>query len=128
VILFGPKGEIVSTENIKELHVFAEKLGLKREWFKKLNEDGSRGYYSITSSVILLHAISLRAEEIDLTDPNSRKYWAHLMYNEITPLGVISRYSKKLSKLWRKNENNLLREGISRHIKKKSTRSHKKRR
>lgn len=127
MILVGPEREIVSTNNVKELHRFAKRLGLKREWFKKLNEDGSRGYYSITSETILLHALALRAEVIELDDPDSREYWAHLMKDETLKGGVISSHTKKLSNLWRKNEIDPLR-GISRFIKKTSTRTHKKER
>ncbi len=77
MILLGPPDRIASTKNAKELHRFAKKIGLKRKCYKKLNEDGSRGYYNITSKYKLLHAIGLKVQVIE-DDRKSMRFWKDL--------------------------------------------------
>jgi len=68
MILLGPPNRITSTINAEELHRFAEKIGLKLEWYKKLNEDGSIGYYDITSEAKIRRALRLGVEVVEDED------------------------------------------------------------
>lgn len=60
----GPRGynewcHMVSTNNLVELHEFAERLGLKREWF----QDKRMPHYDLTASKRRL-AVKLGAKEV----------------------------------------------------------------
>lgn len=52
---------LVSTESEDELHEFAEKLGLKREWYQKHNR---HPHYDLTTKRAAARALALGAKKV----------------------------------------------------------------
>lgn len=50
MILIDYIGHMVSTENAEELHAFAEKIGLKREWYQTPGFGENHSHYDLTTS------------------------------------------------------------------------------
>ena len=77
MILVDLFGHMVATENEEELHKFAKKIGLKREWFQQPKKPLMRhAHYDLTTKTKLGHALDAGAE-LNLTKGLLiRAWWA----------------------------------------------------
>lgn len=70
LILIDKTGHMVSTENEKELHKFAEKLKLKRSWY----QEGKHPHYDLSSRKIYA-AIAEGARRVESKELVRRAWW-----------------------------------------------------
>ncbi|TES93554.1 MAG: DUF4031 domain-containing protein [Desulfobacteraceae bacterium] len=49
MIIISSQGHMTSTKNLKELHRFAKRLGLKKEMFVPASDHITFGFYSVNS-------------------------------------------------------------------------------
>lgn len=85
---------LFSDSSLHELHVFADQLGLKREWF----QDKQKPHYDITESV-RARAIALGAQVAD-----KKAYKRYFTHCKIRDKSVLSENSDKLFRLKEKDK------------------------
>lgn len=73
MILVDYHGHMVATESEIELHQFARKIGLKREWFQN---SGRFPHYDLTTKRKINKAIRMGATEVLIRDIRTRAWWA----------------------------------------------------
>lgn len=79
MILVDLFGHMVATESEKELHEFAKKIGLKREWFQqpKVRKALMRhAHYDLTTKTKLGQALDAGAKLRDAKELLKRAWWA----------------------------------------------------
>ena len=64
---------VVSTDSEDELHKFARKVGLKRQWYQN---HPRHPHYDIISPRLLQRAYALGAEKVEGFDILKRAWWA----------------------------------------------------
>jgi len=74
MILIDKSGHMVSTDNVEELHRFAEWLGLRRSWFQ-LSVNFKRPHYDLTTKRMIKKAISMGAKEVSGRELIERAFW-----------------------------------------------------
>lgn len=72
---------VVSTESEEELHTFARKVGLKRQWYQN---HPRHPHYDIISPKLLQRAYTLGAEKVSGFDILKRAWWAQPRKEEVS--------------------------------------------
>lgn len=87
MIIFDYIGHMVSTENATELHEFARKLGLRRQWYQtpgvskrtgKVAKLGAEhhAHYDLTTWSMKEKARRMGAQEVDPSELVKRAWWS----------------------------------------------------
>ena len=71
MILLDNIGHLVSTVSEDELHIFASKLGLKRQWY----QDFHRPHYDLTTPRMRCKALNMGAELTTASEIVMRAWW-----------------------------------------------------
>lgn len=74
MILIDKRGHMVSTDDVKELHSFAEELGLRRGWFQS-SVNFKHPHYDLTTKRMMNKAISMGAKEVSSRELVERAFW-----------------------------------------------------
>lgn len=74
MILVDKHGHMVSTDDVEELHRFAEWLGLRRSWFQ-LSVNFKRPHYDLTTKRMINKAISMGAKEVSGRELIEQAFW-----------------------------------------------------
>lgn len=76
MILVDPHGHMVATESEEELHKFAKKIGLKREWFQQPQKPMMRhAHYDLTTKAKLGQALDAGAKLRETKELIKRAWW-----------------------------------------------------
>ncbi len=77
MILVDVFGHMVATESEEELHKFAKKLGLKREWFQQPQKHMMRhAHYDLTTKTKIGQALDAGASLVQTKEIIARAWWA----------------------------------------------------
>ncbi len=77
MILIDIHGHMVATESEEELHKFARKIGLKREWFQQPKNPYMRhAHYDLTTKTKLGQALDAGAKLRENKELLTRAWWA----------------------------------------------------
>ena len=77
MILVDVFGHMVATESEEELHEFAQKLGLKKEWFQQPKNPLMRhAHYDLTTRAKLGYALDAGAKLRNTKELLTRAWWA----------------------------------------------------
>lgn len=77
MILVDLFGHMVATESEEELHDFAKKIGLKREWFQQPKKPLMRhAHYDLTTKTKLGQALDAGAKLKECRELVKRAWWA----------------------------------------------------
>ncbi len=79
MIIFDGIGHMVSTESAEELHEFARKIGLKREWYQNPSK-GSKVQRQVHGDYLCHY---------DLTTPNARQRAQRYGATRVSPEDII---------------------------------------
>ena len=83
MILFDYFGHMVATENEMELHIFARKLGLKRQWFQQPSKNSKRhSHYDLTTTKKKNQALLFGAKQVPTIDIITKAWWAKEAKND----------------------------------------------
>lgn len=74
MILIDKSGHMVSTDDVEELHRFAEWLGMRRGWFQS-SVDFKHPHYDLTTKRMINKAISMGAKEVSGRELIERAFW-----------------------------------------------------
>ena len=74
-IVFDWMGHMVSTESAEELHEFARKLGLKREWYQTPGYGDKHAHYDLTTGRMKNKARLLGATEVIPWELVEKAWW-----------------------------------------------------
>jgi len=72
MIIVDKYGHMTSTENVEELHMFANKIGLKRSWFQS---DPRHCHYDLTTMRMINKAIRMGAKEVSARELIKQSFW-----------------------------------------------------
>jgi len=81
MILIDEKGKMVSDKSERELHAFAKKIGISRDWFNKPPKDvriptaASYRHYDLITKALMDRAIQMGAEEVPTRELIYRAWW-----------------------------------------------------
>ena len=75
MILVDYFGHMVATESEMELHIFARKIGLKREWFQN---SGRFPHYDLTTKRKINQALAAGAKQVPIRDIVTKAWWARV--------------------------------------------------
>lgn len=77
MILVDVFGHMVATESEEELHEFAQKMGLKREWFQQPKKPLMRNaHYDLTTKTKIGQALDAGAKLKETKELVKRTWWA----------------------------------------------------
>jgi len=77
MILIDVYGHMVATESEEELHEFAQKMGLKREWFQQPQKHMMRhAHYDLTTKTKLGQALDAGASLVRTKEIITRAWWS----------------------------------------------------
>lgn len=77
MILIDIYGHMVATESEKELHIFAKKIALKREWFQQPKNPYMRhAHYDLTTKTKLGQALDAGAKLRETKELLAKAWWA----------------------------------------------------
>jgi len=75
MIIFDDFGHMVSTESVEELHAFARKIGLKREWYQTPGYGDRFAHYDLTTSRMMRKAANFGAKKVDPRELLKLAWW-----------------------------------------------------
>lgn len=75
MIIIDFAGHMTSTESEEELHIFADKLGLKRSYYQEKGYDIDHPHYDLFGPRMVDKAIEMGAEEISPRELIKRSWW-----------------------------------------------------
>jgi len=71
MILLDGRGHLVSTEGEEDLHGFARRLGLDREWY----QEKRKPHYDLTTKRMQAKAVAAGAEPVSCRELVERAWW-----------------------------------------------------
>ena len=75
MILIDFMGHMTSTDSAEELHAFASKIGLKREWYQTPGHGEEHAHYDLTTTRMRRKAIVSGAVEVGPMELVERAWW-----------------------------------------------------
>jgi hypothetical protein len=77
MILVDIHGHMIATESEEELHAFAKKIGLKRDWFQQPKKPLMRhAHYDLTTKTKIGQALDAGVKLRDTKELLKRAWWA----------------------------------------------------
>ena len=76
MILIDSLGHMISTDSAEELHQFAKKLGLKREWYQTPGHGENHSHYDLTTNRMKDKAKRMGVKKVHPFDIIKRAWWA----------------------------------------------------
>ena len=75
LIIFDCLGHMTSTESAAELHEFARRIGLKREWYQTPGYGEKHAHYDLTTRRMMNKAKNCGAKEVHPFELVKRAWW-----------------------------------------------------
>lgn len=75
MIIFDCIGHMVSTKNAEELHEFAARIGLRREWYQTPGYGEAHAHYDLTTGRMRAKAKQFGATEVSPFELFERAWW-----------------------------------------------------
>ena len=76
MIIYDFMGHMVSTHSAIELHNFADKLGMRREWYQTPGHGEKHAHYDLTTDRMKAKARRMGAVEVEPLDLVKKAWWA----------------------------------------------------